>query len=288
MSVKGEATIDLQTLLSMVERDTSRSEDSVRSILSASYEDRYKGYTCLHRTLTRLQGDEKALKEQASLYVPLLAGTLLGLTRGENAKPRSLEVLTVVNLLGLFPPREAALPLGNLRLEALSLSAFRLDFADLRRTIFTDMRLISGTIREADLTRASFEGGLLRNVSLNRALGRQVKFDSVSFDQGEAVDARFNDSIFSECEFNGTDLSKIVFAACDLAGTTFTQCKLGKADFSHGSLYGVRISGSDLAGASFHNADLRGADLRDARNLKASQLESAIVGTDTRLPDNIR
>ncbi len=86
----------------------------------------------------------------------------------------------------------------------------------------------------------------------------------------------------------GTDLSGAILAAADLSSASLLGASLSGA-----SLIGANLCGADLSGASFEQAnvgetDLSGADLRNARNLKQAQLDSAQGDASTHLPTDLR
>ena len=77
------------------------------------------------------------------------------------------------------------------------------------------------------------------------------------------------------------------FYDAKLQGTDFSYSRFEGADFRRSHLEGAIFYGASLTGANFEGAYLVGADLREAKGLTATQLEKAILNSETLLPQSV-
>jgi uncharacterized protein YjbI with pentapeptide repeats len=77
------------------------------------------------------------------------------------------------------------------------------------------------------------------------------------------------------------------FAEAKLQGAVFSYSRLEGADFRWSHLEGAMFYGTSLIDAKFDGAYLSGADLRGAKGLTATQLEKAILDSETLLPQSL-
>ena len=89
--------------------------------------------------------------------------------------------------------------------------------------------------------------------------------------------------------FDKANLEEANLVAADLGGSNFTEANLTRANLQEAILRDAVLVKADLSGARLDAADIRGADLRgailtSAVGLTQSQLDTACVDEQTKLP----
>lgn len=166
---------------------------------------------------------------------------------------------------------------------------------DLRDTKLCHFSFDAVSLQDANLDKAAWEEGLLRNVRFDRAVLDRAGFvksrlTNVSFDGASLRGARLGLDQFVRCslgaaELAGTSLDLCTFERTSLRGAVFDSARLGIVSFLGCDLRDVAMSAAAAnraAELTFERCDLRDADLRNLDHENVVMLACALDGA--RLP----
>lgn len=138
---------------------------------------------------------------------------------------------------------------------------------------FSEVDLSGRKAVGAEIEACRFAGVNLGQLTLRRALVRDVAFDRCDLATVRALDSSFTRVAISACRMTGASmlddhLRDITFSGCriDLSSfrasrfedVVFTDCRMEQADFADADLRGARFEGCDLTGVQFSGARMSG------------------------------
>ena len=89
-------------------------------------------------------------------------------------------------------------------------------------------------------------------------------------------------------DISGADLEGAILVEANLSGVDCTGVHLRGADLFGADLRGANLHAANLFAANLFGAQLTGADLSETKGLTRGQIESAITGPTTKLPDYLK
>lgn len=154
----------------------------------------------------------------------------------------------------------------GLNLENLRLSAENLSRASFQGTVIRGCDF-SGTCFD----NANFDFAIIENTNLHSAHYKEVSFSKAtaygtSFRFAYFADAQLSDSSFSRSDFFCAKIRK-----SDLSRTFFGCSLLNETDFSGSRLYRTNFNGANLAGASLETAEIDQCEYDEATSFFALQ-----------------
>tara|TARA_B100000686_G_C16779278_1_gene970685 strand:- start:987 stop:1649 length:663 start_codon:yes stop_codon:yes gene_type:complete len=174
---------------------------------------------------------------------------------------------------------EIILYLSKVKAKFPSLENIELSRADLCGVDFNGIDLDTANLNEALLIGADLSQAYLVNLNCRKAnLGGANMF-------GSNIDG---------ADLSGSNLAKVDFSEASLCGAILVGADIGaRADFSETDFSGANLQGAIMKTGRFMNAvlektDLRGADLRLTEELRAEQIQCAIIDSKTMLPSYIK
>ena len=136
----------------------------------------------------------------------------------------------------------------------------------------------SSNLRDADLRGADLSGQDLARYDLTGA-----NLAKANLQDANLLEASLGGASLIEANVTNANLSQ-----ADLTNAILDSARLIGADLSDAALRGARFRGTYLEGAMLAGADLEGADLRQALYLTQEQVDQALVGSATRLPESLK
>jgi uncharacterized protein YjbI with pentapeptide repeats len=133
---------------------------------------------------------------------------------------------------------------------------------DLRNTFLRGAKLVAANLSKADLSQVD------------------LKFSNLS--DADLSFANFAGANLHRTQLNGTNLSSVV-----LSGSDLSQADLSKANLQGALLESVVVTDALFWGARLENAILRDVDFSEAIGLTESQLKTALIERNVRLPPGI-
>lgn len=196
----------------------------------------------------------------------------------------SVVVQAVISVLGrrhtydLSPRRQLNLRSVNLQsvdLSGLWLESMLLNYADFRKALFDQTRIVG-----CDLERANFERTDISKLRIEDSLIRHTNFSNVECYFGDLSNITFDSCDFREATINSTNLAWTRYIVCILHDADLGGCNLSDAKLINTVPYRV-----NLTSAVLDRCQLYGADLRTVEGLTAEQLKSAETGPGAKFPD---
>lgn len=126
----------------------------------------------------------------------------------------------------------------------------------------------------------------LRGMNLEGAEGGRgtVLIGRVVLTNVDLRQADFRGAKLRNVDFTDANLENTRFDQANLRWATLANAALGGANFAGANLEAANLRGANLNQANLQEADLRGADLTGARCFSRTQLDSAVIDGDTKLP----
>lgn len=161
----------------------------------------------------------------------------------------------------------SAQPLGNIDFAGADLSASRLDFAWLKRTIFSDCQLSKTSFRNAMLDQSQFRAAVAPNARFASSYVRRSDFRSAELTGASFVRSTVVQTPFDSCTLYGSNLAGILLQNCSLRDVDFRKarawrmwmvgCDCTGASFNGATMRGTAFNGCNLSDCTFDGADLR-------------------------------
>jgi uncharacterized protein YjbI with pentapeptide repeats len=164
---------------------------------------------------------------------------------------------------------------------------------DLSGTVLTDAKLMGGSLRNVEFTGAWMNRSYMVNCDMAGVLAYKTHFDDAVFAMTPLQHANFSGAVLKDAMFFYPTVDKQKYRAivndAEAVRQMDEKIKFFGGDVSaRGGMElngGQLLDGLDLMEADLTGTDLRFADLRLVRNLTQEQLDSALTGDDTMLPD---
>ncbi len=167
------------------------------------------------------------------------------------------------------------------------------DNADLSGGDLTNCMLQKALLRGAELRDAHLAGVLLletdctggnfANADLSRSVLQKAKLGEVSFAGAKVEHSLFTQAAFGANNFAETNFNQSVFKNCSLDNLNFSESMLQKASFVGCCGEKVVFSNANMENARFyHSCSLPDASFVKTRLLKASAMDSSLLGCDFR------
>jgi uncharacterized protein YjbI with pentapeptide repeats/DNA-binding Xre family transcriptional regulator len=177
--------------------------------------------------------------------------------------------------------RRAYLPDANLQ-------RVNLQKACLKQAILREAHLDGATLDEAHLEQVDLMGAYLEGASLERTYLEQAIFNG-AYLKG----AKFYRAHLKRVHFDDADLERVEFVGACLEYATLIEANLEDADLrganlTNATLRRVSLRGANFEGAILHKAHLEETDVTVAKNLEASQIETAYGDSPNSLPQIFR
>ncbi|CAM2005139.1 pentapeptide repeat-containing protein [Acanthopleuribacter pedis] len=179
--------------------------------------------------------------------------------------------------------------LRNLEAQLPDLSGIEMENAMMESWDLTDLRLnhanfTNAFLWQSDVSRTSFERGIMERVYLEN-----VTMDGTNFDKVYMVMADLREACGKKAQFMCTNLEMSIFNGARLEDCSFEGANLEKATFEGAVLKDCMFYHAHLVDCNFKDADLQGADFRQTdlsgcSNLSYAQLEQAMIDETTKLP----
>lgn len=150
-------------------------------------------------------------------------------------------------------------------LPGANLSGVCFDRANLSRAILTGANLSNAKLSGANLFAAELGDAILTNALLNEANLAQANLTRADLTGAELLSANLEIAVLDRARLRGADLN----------GAVLRNALLFQAD----------LSGAEFAGADLTNAVLFGANLENARHVTQTQIDSAAIDAQTKLPE---
>jgi len=152
--------------------------------------------------------------------------------------------------------------------------------ANLSRADLRDANLSEANLKYAHLSGANLSGANLSNTDLSHAdLG-----DS-DLRGANLTNANLTGTYLRDADLSVANLVGAYLMGADMIGADLTGANLVDARLTGASLVGANLKDANLSGADMKDANLKDADMREARELTCEQIESAIIGERTRMPE---
>jgi uncharacterized protein YjbI with pentapeptide repeats len=174
------------------------------------------------------------------------------------------DVQTAVTVLGRRPDREERVPLD---LRHTDLRGVDMTMAHLERTSLDGAHLEGATLVGTYLTRASLYGAYLQHANLSKA----------HLEHATLGGARLERTILFDAHLEHAGLGDAHLEGAVIAG----------AHLDHAWMHSARLEGSTMEGAILEGTRLEGVDLRTVKGLTQTQVATACVDTQTKLPTHI-
>jgi uncharacterized protein YjbI with pentapeptide repeats len=128
-----------------------------------------------------------------------------------------------------------------------------------------------------------------RDAQLYRAVMIDVRAIGAIFTKADLSEIYAPTAQFHRAQFTDATLDSANLVAADLKDSNFTRANLTHANLQEANLRGATLSGADLTGAQLdkadlHRATLHGANLASVSGLTQTQLDTACVDEQTKLP----
>jgi hypothetical protein len=131
--------------------------------------------------------------------------------------------------------------------------------------------------QKLNLSKADIAGANLRKANLQRALLYETNLLGASLSE-----ANLQGAVLDEVNLQAAILWK-----ANLQKAGLIAAWLQRADFRGAQLQGAGLIGADMERTSLDGADLKGANLKNARNLKLEQIQTAFGDSTTILPGDV-
>lgn len=140
-------------------------------------------------------------------------------------------------------------------------------------TLIKRARLRRGNLRFADGYRAFLAGADLKEADLSGAYLFQADLRGADCTWANLPQAFLFEANLQEAKLQKADLRGADFGGADLRKADLTEARLGAADFKEAKLQGAKLNGVDLS---------------NAEGLTRSQIDSAVLDENTKLPDYLQ
>lgn len=236
----------------------------------------------------------KAIEQLGHASLGVRLGGLYALSR--IARDSSRDAPAVVSVMCQYARAESRRPTTPLQQLTGSLKQRR-SLRQLPQSIDPASGIFGMDIR-ADILEAVSEAALLSQKLPPLSLQLTgIRLDGAHLGGMIAYEAALDGSSMRQAVLSGADLRQSWIRYSQLQGSWFVEAKLQGAVFSYSRLEGADFRWSHLEGAMFYGASLTdanfdgaylaGADLRGAKGLTATQLEKAILDSETLLPQSL-
>jgi uncharacterized protein YjbI with pentapeptide repeats len=171
----------------------------------------------------------------------------------------------------------------------------QLQFADLSRTVLSEVDLRGANLERADLRSADLRRASLQRAYLVETNLRLADLRGANLSESTLFGASLQNAYLHNTDLQGAKLSqarlqgarmwranlqKANLRFANLQGTTLNVANLQEAILSDANLQGASLRGADLQGAHLARANLRDADLQKAHLNRANLQEAVLRGTD--------
>jgi uncharacterized protein YjbI with pentapeptide repeats len=184
-------------------------------------------------------------------------------------------------------------PLRKIDLSGAYLARIDLSKASLSSSILKGVDLTLASLRDASLIGANLEEANLAYANLKNASLIGANLEGANLNKANLEGADLFNANLKNADLEAADLEKANLLLANLEKADLEKANLEGANLNKANLEGADLEKANLIGADLQWAKLKGANLIDAtlvvvKNLTCAQLESALIGENTKLPDYLK
>jgi uncharacterized protein YjbI with pentapeptide repeats len=191
------------------------------------------------------------------------------------------EMLTILQVLGNRNRENEAVG-RNLSLHWLYLEGIDVEKGDFEAACFQGSNLSLANFQRTKLDCTDFLKTRLYCADFGECKARDASFYGVEGEGVKFIHATLVNSDFSFADLKSANLDSADLRHCKLERTKFTNASMKEAD-----LRGARLIKTSFHGAKITGANLKGVDLSQTYGLTREQLNSALIDTKTKLPEEL-
>jgi uncharacterized protein YjbI with pentapeptide repeats len=150
--------------------------------------------------------------------------------------------------------------------------------ADLSEALLTDSVFVNADFSKALLQRADFGGSVLKEASVEGAIGPDVRMDEADLTELRASDG----CDFPNGSFRKVQAAESIWENANLKGADFSFARMESADFTSAVLETANFAAADMKFTRFSRANLKGAKIVSANLFEGSFEKADLTRTDLR------